>query len=395
MTMKFSNSGGAQDTANPSALIQRPGREKAGFLDPWYRLSAPPEPPIEADLAAREAFRRGRLTSVVLLFFLVLAVIFIPVAIFGASKFLLPLMLIVLVVIVIAVLFNRAGKISIAGAILVASVEIAFMISLSTERQGLGVYNLPTLDMLVLPELLAVSLLPGASVFFVALLNCLFIWFALDTTLIHHQAGLQTMMGGQSGYGVLVRPIIIQVLVAIVTFLWVRSTQRAIARADRAEVIAQLEHAIAQQEHTIAQEKRQLESSIQQIVQAHTQISNGDYNVRIPLTQENVLWQVAGSLNNLLSRLQRYRQESQQYQHMSTEINQLTTEVRRARASRQPLRYRRSGTPLDALVLELTSPVSSSSSATSTEGRSRSGPLSGDFPRPSQYSPEPSRYRPE
>lgn len=170
-----------------------------------------------------------------------------------------------------------------------------------------------------------------------------------------HAHDLQLMLG-QSGYSVLIRPIIIQILVAIVAFLWVRSTQRAIARADRAEVIAQLEHAIAQQEHKTAQEKRQLEISIRQIVQAHTQIANGDYNIRIPLVQGNVLWQIAGSLNNLLARLQRYRHDSQQHQQMLQAIDHVTVEVRRAKSARQSVHVPRTGTPLDALLLELNTP---------------------------------------
>ncbi len=332
-------------------------------------MSSPQAPSIDAELAARELYRRGRLTSTVLLIFLVLAIVFLPVAIFSTAKFLLPLMLAVIVIVAIAVACNRFGKITAAGVILVASVEIAFMISLRTQHGGLGVYNLPTLDMLVLPELLAVSLLPAPSIFVIALLNSLFIWVALDTSFIPHAQDLDILLS-QSGYSVLIRPIIIQILVAIVTFLWVRSTQRAIARADRAEVIAQLEHAIAQQEHQSAQEKRQLEVSIQQIVQAHTEIANGDYEVRIPLTRENVLWQIAGSLNNLLARLQRYRQDAQQNQHLLHEINRLTDEIRRAKAAHAKLTIARTGTPLDVLLYELTMPTAS---ASLPDQRSRSG----------------------
>ncbi len=39
-------------------------------------------------------------------------------------------------------------------------------------------------------------------------------------------------------------------------------------------------------------------------------VANGDYNARVPLNQGNVLWQVSGSLNNLLSRFQRLRQDA-------------------------------------------------------------------------------------
>ncbi len=352
-----SNERNVQAPIAPRRLIEGAGRERTGFfnsrLAAWYRLSAPQEPAVDADLLEREVYRRGRLTSTVLLIFLLLAIAFLPVALFSTSKFLLPLMFVVIVVVLVSLLFNRLGKITTAGIILVASVEVAFMISLKTQHGGLSVYNLPTLDMLVLPELLAVSLLSASSIFIVALLNSFFIWIALNTSFIPHASDLQTLLH-QVGYNLLARPIIIQILVAIVTFLWVRSTQHAIARADRAEVIARLEHAIAQQEHKSAQEKRQLEASIMQIVQVHTQIANGNYAVRVPLTQENVLWQIAGSLNNLLARLQRYRQDSQQNQRLLQEIDQLTSVVRQAKAAGQPFRLGRTGTALDVLLLELT-----------------------------------------
>lgn len=374
MATYFQNQGEGTSVA-PRVLIEQADREKAGLLEPWYRLSSPQAPAVDAELAERELYRRGRLTSTVLLIFLVLAIIFLPVAVFSSARFLLPLMAAVIVIVAISVICNRFGKITAAGVILVASVEIAFMISLRTQHGGLSVYNLPTLDMLVLPELLAVSLLPAPSVFVIALVNSVFIGVALDTPFIPRAHDLQILLA-QSGYSVLIRPIIIQILVAIVTFLWVRSTQRAIARADRAEVIAQLEHAIAQQEHQAAQEKRQLEVSIQQIVQAHTQIANGDYDVRVPLTQDNVLWQIAGSLNNLLARLQRYRQDAQQNQYLLHEINRLTEEIRRAKGTRQKLNIARTGTPLDMLLYELMTP---STAAPPPDSRSRSGKLPPSF----------------
>jgi hypothetical protein len=40
---------------------------------------------------------------------------------------------------------------------------------------------------------------------------------------------------------VIAQPIALQLIVATVTYLWVRSAQRAIARADRAEEIAELQ----------------------------------------------------------------------------------------------------------------------------------------------------------
>src|SRR5690349_22119005 len=45
------------------------------------------------------------------------------------------------------------------------------------------------------------------------------------------------------------------------------------------------------------------------LFRSHVRAANGDYTARAPLGQDNLLWQIASSLNNLLSRLQRSRSE--------------------------------------------------------------------------------------
>lgn len=122
-----------------------------------------------------------------------------------------------------------------------------------------------------------------------------------------HRTASFAAITATDAYPIMVRPIAIHIVVTVVLWLWVRSATQVIARADRAEVIATLEHAIAQQEHADAQLKRQLEMSIQQIVETRQRLANGDFNARAPLNNGNVLWQIAGSLNNLLSRFQRLR----------------------------------------------------------------------------------------
>ncbi len=166
---------------------------------------------------------------------------------------------------------------------------LAFFLSLLNAPGGFGVYNLPVLDLLVIPKLLAVSLLPKESVFPVAIINSLYIWGSI--MLQHHATDLTDLIGRVGYYGLITRPVILQVAVAIVTYLWVRSASQAIERADRAEAIAELEHAMAEQEHAIAEQKRWLDLSIQQIVETHARVANGGFNVRVPPTQNNVLWQ--------------------------------------------------------------------------------------------------------
>lgn len=353
----------------PAYLIERVpnSTQKSGLLERWYRLTAPPTPPADASLAQREKARRGRLASMILLFVIILIIVMFPVVIFNHTLF--PIMLGALLASSIALLLNRSGRIMAGGILMVCFVDLGFATGLVMTHGGLGVYNLPTFDLLTIAELLAVSLLPPRSVFFVALANCLFIWFGLS--FLPHNAELSQLLA-TTGYSVIVRPIILQVIVAIVTFLWVRSATQAIARADRAEVIATLEHTIAEQEHAVAQEKRLLDASIAQIVETHMRVANGDFNARVPLTQDNVLWQIAGSLNNLLSRLQRLRQSEETLQKMQPQIYQarqigfelqrsrqeiafLVAALQNAKAGRQPIQYKRGSPLLDPVIAELNS----------------------------------------
>jgi hypothetical protein len=140
------------------------------------------------------------------------------------------------------------------------------------------------------------------------------------------------------------RPIALQIIIAVVAFLWVRGTDQAIRRADRAEEIAALEH-------TLADQKRQLDIGIQQILQTHVRAANGDYTARAPLGQDNILWQIASSLNNLLSRLQRSGQAEHQLRRTDEEIRRLASAIDDAQAGRKPIWPAPTGTAAD-LILE-------------------------------------------
>ncbi len=210
--------------------------DERGFLAWWYRLAAPPALLLHASFAQREAVRRGRLASTIILILIVALIPTIPIAVIGtngANHVLLPALLVVLVLVSTALLFNRRGWVKTAGAIVVFSVNIGFFLGLLNAPGGLGVYNLPVLDLLVIPELLAVSLLPEVSVFPVTLLNSLFVCFAI--TIQPHAADLKALIAHVGYYGLITRSVLLLLTVAVVTYLWVRNATQAIARADQAE----------------------------------------------------------------------------------------------------------------------------------------------------------------
>jgi hypothetical protein len=205
---------------------------------------------------------------------------------------------------------------------------IAFpVLNIVTTPGGLGMAVLPLFGLLVLPLLCAVSFLPPWWVFVVALGNCLFTWSAL--IYLPHTAELDAILAIAFA-GIITPIILIQIIVSIVAFAWVQGTTQALIRADNAEEIARLEHDLGQQAKLAAQQKQQLEASIQKIVETHMRVANGDYSARAPVTEENMLWQISGPLNNLLARTQNLRLEVGQLQQALQQARWENERLRRA-----------------------------------------------------------------
>ncbi len=287
----------------------------------WYFLTAPPEAPVNAQLNQREAARRGKLASVVLFFVILLVLPAIPSAI--GNPVLTITLTLVLIMDGLALALNRSGKTNLAGILVVISIEIGLGTSILTVPGQFGVSNLPMLDLMVQAECVAVSLFVPGSVFFVAVVNSLFFICVLNLTPVTPELA-QLLKTDASR--IVSSPIILQVIVATVTYLWVSSANRAIQRADRAEEIAALEHREIERQQREIEEKQQLDMGIQQILQTHVQVANGNFSARSPLSKDNVLWQIAYSLNNLLARLQGYSQMQVQLQRMQVQLQRMQAE---------------------------------------------------------------------
>ncbi len=287
----------------------------------WYRIASPPEPSPSASFEQRERFRRGRTGSQIALAVLVVCISALPAAFRGTNLFLTVILSFGLLAIFGAIALNRMGHVTLAGIIIVMAITISPVSDILTTSGGLSPAVLPVFSILVLPLMCAVSLLPAWWVFVVAIGNSLFTLYTM--LYMPHSAELNAIL--KVSFVSIVTPIILsQLIVSIVAYLWVTGTVHAIRRADRAEEIAKLEHALAINAEITAQQKEQLEASIQKIVETNTRVANGDFDARVPLTRDNVLWQVSSSLNNFLSRFQRSRQELLQ---MRNELEQSREEI--------------------------------------------------------------------
>ncbi len=318
-----------------------PEKRKQNILQWWFNLTSIPDPPIAASHLKREEIRRSRLVSIIGFCLLVIFVICSPASLTGgiAAKISISA---IFPVVFISMLLNRSHKIFLAGLVIVLAIEIIIPVRIYM-TQPFTENDIQVYGLLIFGELFAVTLLPARSVFFVAIYNSIFI----PVSLFYLPKNQILTYDVHTHFATLVAyPIAVQFTVAAVTYIAAVSTLRAIARADRAEVIAALERQIAQQ-------KNELELGIQKIIQTHISVANGNLNARAPLTQDNVLWHVANSLNTLLTRFQRASLAQENLQHLTNAIAYTTAAVQQT-SQQMPLQpLPATNTAIDPLLLSL------------------------------------------
>jgi hypothetical protein len=327
-------------------LAQLPTQQRRSPLSWWYRLSAPDE----SEISQEAVIPRERLASILLLVVFLGIFAFIPAAATSDGLHVVPPLIGMFLVTCLATFLNKRGNVTTAGLLIVGAFDIALIFTLlSYPGFKLTQNAVPIYDMFVLSDIIAVSLLPINSILYFSLFHSVFMMG--DIILQPHAPDLQLLID-QTTYSFMVRPLIIQLVAALVTYLWVRNTMKALERANKAELILQLEH-------TIAEQKRELDEGIQQILYTLIQAANGDTNVRVPLAQQHALWQVGVGLNTLLARLQsaRFQQpkiSERELQQIKSELQRLTYNIQRAKKMQTPLWFVATGTDLDPVLGELT-----------------------------------------
>jgi hypothetical protein len=297
----------------PSYLLGPDPAQEHPWLSWWYHLASPTAPKRSASFAEQERFRRGRTGSHIILALYVLIIMSYPAGAYGSNPFLLVILGVVLLALMVATVLNRCGNVTLAGSIVVVAFIAEPICTIVTTPGGLNLLILPLYGLLVLPLLCAVSFLPPWWVFVVAAGNMLFTIVSL--TLLPRTVELDTML--TLDLASVVTPIVLsQIIVASVAYLWVQGALKALMRANHAVELARLEHDVAQYERKEAEPKKMLEASIGHIMEVHTRVANGDLSARVPLTSENVLWEISGSLNTLLARMQSMQQQ-QDFTHTS------------------------------------------------------------------------------
>ena len=163
--------------------------------------------------------------------------------------------------------------------VVVAVLELGSMGSILTTLQT-GFLMFPLFDVLVLPLVITVSLLPIRWSIGIAVLNGLFftltfVWASqtLECMITFHQILMSIVSG----------PFLLQGALFGIALLWRLKATNALARADRAEAIARLEHDLAEQGRIVAEQKQQLEEGLHQIIDTQLRVAYGDLHARVSL----------------------------------------------------------------------------------------------------------------
>ncbi len=340
------------------STFQNPGAEsiarRQGLVGWWLNLTAPPWPAYSIPVKERERLRKAELTScsILAIFAFLIALVSNSLADPTTAQAV-GLMAIFLF---IAALLNRTGRTRAAAYLIPSAMSLLLMATVVQAPDGLKLIGLPIYDLFVIPVFVVSLIGDRRAPWVFATIAIAFVVgsysleqhevITLSNGLAFDGIGYEQHIFGV--WGMVNRHIALLFFAALLGWMGARSVDNAIARADRAEEIARLEHAIAEQ-------TRQLEQGIEAIRQTHARVANGDYSARAPLNQEHVLWQIAYSLNNLIQRLQRNAEAEHLLTRTEAEIERLVQEIHRAKAGLPPLWPPPSGTPLDPLLKEFTS----------------------------------------
>lgn len=267
----------------------------------WLRWTSTGWDTPQETIEQREKVRRSRLTSWILLGLLLSLVAFIP-ATFSdkASAF---TVLIALVLVVVAIVLNRKGFVTTAGILLVALSSAAVIgVVLGSADGKIHLVYLPAYDVLVIPVILGASILPRRATFVIAGVNVALIYG--DLFFQHWSPDLQQAIT-QYGMPVIAgRPVTIQIMTAVIAFLWVRGMDQAVRRADRAEELRAIQLRFTQAE---VERTAQVEEFVQEIINALRALANGQEGF-IALPEQHLLHQQAIFINNQLRQFHRLKQ---------------------------------------------------------------------------------------
>lgn len=329
----------------------------------WYAIAAPPTPENAESLPLRERefLRKGKLTCIAMLIEVLLLLIALgPIAANPQQQGILVGTLISLPIlfIAVAVLLNRAGRLLLAGLLVVVSLEaVQFAMTLLLQPAGLTITELTLLFLFVQPLMLSVLLFPPWAILVTAGTNVVLNILLVFSPLFPKAPDLAAFFHAQPGIdlAVFMVPTLTQLVCAFISFIVITSLQESLKRADKAEEVTKLHAIMADQARQELQTKRQLEGEVQEVIAGLTRFASGDTQARIQLGMGSMLWSVAGSVNTMMGRFVRLREQEQPMEQTYMALKAYLAAVRTAKARGVPVVLPRTGSELDLLMEELMS----------------------------------------
>jgi hypothetical protein len=272
-----------------------------GVLGWWYRHFAPLQPPATASFSQREKARHGKLASIAVPVFMLFVLTYLPQAMADRSPLQLMTAFMGLAGGVLAIFLNRRGFVAATGILVLILVYVGSTIGMLSYPGGMTTSTTSQLDFSIIPDMLVLAFFSANSLLPIVCINIIQAWAVVtygphDGAITHL---LQTSPLQIFGHG-----YVLQLVTAATLYLWARSTELALKRADRAEEIAAFEKRENERQQRELERKHKLDVGVQQLLQTMVAAANGDLKVRAPLSKDHILWQVAVALNNLIARLQ-------------------------------------------------------------------------------------------
>jgi hypothetical protein len=277
------------------------GSELPQKVNWWLRLTSSGWNKPQETIEQRERTRRSALLSWILLGIFIALFVFIP-----AGFTYPPAMISVItaaIMLLVVVWLNRRGKVTTAGIVLVAITCLStFGVLFASPDGAIHLYFLPAYDFLAVPVILGASILPRISAFIIAAINIVAIY--LDLLLQPAASDLSAAIHTYSLAAVTARPVVLLVITAVIAYLWVRSMDQAVQRADRAEELRALEQYLNQMEteHTAPAEE-----FVQEIMNAISALANGQEGLLL-LPPDHPWQQQATFINTQLKQFHKLKQ---------------------------------------------------------------------------------------
>lgn len=299
----------------------------------WVRLTGPKAQLFSTSATDQERLRRSRLLCALFTLTPFSILFTIPIALTKPTYWFVLVLLTLLSI--FSVFLNRRGQVTASGVLFIFSINLTLIVLLTTQPHGLRNGNIPDFDLFVASILIAGSILPRIYLPFLAVLNSAII-VAIFTYVPHDMLLTQEILVNQKGlgYAELSDAFLLQIAGATIAYLTSWSVNRALARANRAEELAETRARLNEQQQRELEQKQRLEYGINVLKEVQARVANGDYSARARL-QDNELVPLAYSFNLMTERLSRGLRSEQKYQQMELALQQLL-EMRTAIAHGTP-----------------------------------------------------------